>query len=158
LCPLPNTPGSVTRRAPSLPGGACGFADFADHPLQFGGAAGMTGFRVLMIPGDFLCYHGEGRCSGENCPAQLPRTLDLELHGFCALRRCPSLRPFPALERGHKAIGLVRAGRQQIRRVPKSLRQAPLLALYGRAELSCALVRPQLALTDVTLVAGRCSC
>ena len=80
-----------------------------------GGAAGTAGFQVPVKPGNLLCYHSEGPRGGNNHPAQLVRAFDLVLHGLRALGTPAGLGPFPAFELGHEAIGMICAGRQQIR-------------------------------------------
>lgn len=140
----------------SVPGGACRFADFAGRLLMSVGAAGSAGFQVLVNPGHLLGYHREGSRGGNNRPAQLVRAFDLVLHGLRAGGTPAGLGPFPAFELGHEAIGVIGAGRQQIRRMLQGPGQASVLAWPGRAEVSCVL--PQLALAGAApgLVPGRC--
>ena len=117
--------------APSLPGGACRFAGFARHPLRVGGAAGTAGSRVLINPGDFLRYRGQGRRSGDDRLAQLPRAFDLVLHSFCAWCRCPGLRPFPTFQRGHEAIGALAQDKTAI----TDQERGDMLALAARMKM-----------------------
>ncbi len=128
---------------------------------MFSGAAGMTALQVLINPGDFLCYRGQGRGSGDNSPAQFLRMVKLALQGPCPLRRCPGRCPLRGnmrrrvLELGHPAIGLILTGRQQISGTLQGLGQAFLLAPDGGVQFSCALGWRHVALTRVGLALTR---
>ena len=75
-------------------------------------------------------------------------TLRHALPASCAV--APAVAHCPLSGAATSRSAWVRAGRQQVRRVPEGLGQAHLLALRGRAELSCAPVLGQpLALAGV---------
>ena len=112
----PSSQGSVAERRPRFaagadrvfPGGACRFAGHADQPPISGGAAGMAGFQAELRDGpepDLQAVYGPGEAVA----------LDLVPYTLRVLRRCPGRGPWPALQRGHEPIGLIRGLRQQVR-------------------------------------------
>ncbi len=135
---LLSMPGSVAERMLNIAGLGCRFAGLVGQALMFGGAARMAALQVLINPGDFLCYRGQGCGSGDNPLAECLRAVELELQGLGPLRRCPGLYPLRrnmrrrVLQPGHPAIGLLLAGRQQATGAPPSLARAFLLAPDGR--------------------------
>ena len=80
----------------------------------------MAGFPDLVQQGDFLGYRGQSPGSGDELVVYLPGAVGPALQLLGAPHR--SLGPCPfrchpgrgVLERGHEAIGLLLAGRQQI--------------------------------------------
>jgi len=78
----------------------------------------MAGFPAKQ--GDFLCYRGQSSGSGDDVVPHLLGAVGLVLQSLGAPHRGLGLGPFrrhPSRgvpERGHQAIGLLLAGRQQI--------------------------------------------